>query len=444
MKKIHVVVLRIFFILTTLLSIVNSAYAVPSFFRQTGLACAACHVGGFGPHLTDFGVYFKLSGYTFSKDDTFRIPIAGMVIASVTGTSNPATNTDANLKNKQLSLDQASLFFAGKLSQQAGIFSQVTYDGIIKKSSIDQSEIRIANTFSVNNHTFITGLTVNNTPGMSDPYNSLPAWGFPFISSAIAPTPTEASLLDGLLSLRVVGITGYTQIDGKWFGELGTYRSLSQNFQSTLGLGSDADPGVVHGSLYGRFARHENFSNHSVSGGLTYFSAAIQSDRNSAAQIIYKDIATDLHYHWKITDTHTLTLLGNLIYEQRDVSDLLTNGNAQKNKLHYLEHTISSSYYWKNSYGITYQRFGLIGSSDNIIYATGFANSTPNFAGSRIQIDWTPFGTKQPSTTPSPQLRLGLQYTRYDKFDGGKINYDGLGRNASYNNNLMLFAWTLF
>ena len=38
------------------------AYAVPSYARQTGLACEACHT--VFPQLTPFGRVFKASGYT--------------------------------------------------------------------------------------------------------------------------------------------------------------------------------------------------------------------------------------------------------------------------------------------------------------------------------------------------------------------------------------------
>jgi hypothetical protein len=39
-------------------------------------------------------------------------------------------------------------------------------------------------------------------------------------------------------------------------------------------------------------------------------------------------------------------------------------------------------------------------------------------------------------------LRAGLQYTLYTKFDGAASNYDGFGRSASDNNTLRLFVWT--
>jgi hypothetical protein len=133
-----------------------------------------------------------------------------------------------------------------------------------------------------------------------------------------------------------------------------------------------------------------------------------------------------------------------VIHEHRDMSSMVALGSAQKSGLNYTEHNVSGSYYWNNSYGLTLQRFGLFGTRDSIMYGSGFAGASPNFSGNRIQVDWTPFGKQPIKSGFDPQLRLGLQYTMYDKFDGGKTNYDGTGRNATNNNSLMLFAWTLF
>ena len=41
-------------------------------------------------------------------------------------------------------------------------------------------------------------------------------------------------------------------------------------------------------------------------------------------------------------------------------------------------------------------------------------------------------------------MKLGLQYVYYEKFDGGRTNFDGAGRNAHDNNTLFLFAWLAF
>jgi hypothetical protein len=58
-----------------------------------------------------------------------------------------------------------------------------------------------------------------------------------------------------------------------------------------------------------------------------------------------------------------------------------------------------------------------------------------------VQGDWTAFGKEDSWGAPWANLRLGLQYTGYTKFNGAKNNYDGLGRDASDNNTLFAFAW---
>src|ERR1700692_4580625 len=69
----------------------SPASAVPSFARQTGQECIACHVSF--PELTPYGRYFKLTGYTIGKnfvssEGVNYIPVALMAQASVTNTRN--------------------------------------------------------------------------------------------------------------------------------------------------------------------------------------------------------------------------------------------------------------------------------------------------------------------------------------------------------------------
>ena len=61
------------------------AQALPSYARQTGQQCAACH-NGF-PELTPYGRQFKLNGYTFGGGDPSAIPpISAMTVPSFTHT----------------------------------------------------------------------------------------------------------------------------------------------------------------------------------------------------------------------------------------------------------------------------------------------------------------------------------------------------------------------
>ena len=65
-----------------------------------------------------------------------------------------------------------------------------------------------------------------------------------------------------------------------------------------------------------------------------------------------------------------------------------------------------------------------------------------NTAGTIIQADWTPYGAADSWRAPWANLRIGVQYTIYDKFNGAAHDYDGFGRNASDNNTLFIFLWT--
>jgi hypothetical protein len=53
-----------FLLLCTMGLAFSPAHAVPSYARQTGQPCVKCHVGGFGPQLTPYGIKFKISAYT--------------------------------------------------------------------------------------------------------------------------------------------------------------------------------------------------------------------------------------------------------------------------------------------------------------------------------------------------------------------------------------------
>mgnify|MGYP001371940607 CR=1 FL=1 len=49
-------------LLLTAMLLSPSAQALPSFARQTGMACTACHTQSFGPNLNAYGRSFKLNG----------------------------------------------------------------------------------------------------------------------------------------------------------------------------------------------------------------------------------------------------------------------------------------------------------------------------------------------------------------------------------------------
>ena len=89
MKKLHLLWGLI------LLAISGPALAVPSFARQTGQDCAACHIGSYGPQLTPYGMKFKMGGYTESDGKEGHIPLSAMLVESFTNTKKDQTEAAA-------------------------------------------------------------------------------------------------------------------------------------------------------------------------------------------------------------------------------------------------------------------------------------------------------------------------------------------------------------
>lgn len=61
-----------------------------------------------------------------------------------------------------------------------------------------------------------------------------------------------------------------------------------------------------------------------------------------------------------------------------------------------------------------------------------------------FQADFTPFANGNSPFGRRFNLRTGLQYTIYGRFNGAGTNFDGAGHNASDNNTLRLFIWLAY
>ena len=107
----------------------TSAWAVPSFARQTHQPCTSCHIGGFGPQLTPFGRQFKRMGYTLSVGTDTKVPLSMMLIESFTHTAKAQSSPPADgfSTNDNTELQQASVFLAGRITDHLGVMGQATY-----------------------------------------------------------------------------------------------------------------------------------------------------------------------------------------------------------------------------------------------------------------------------------------------------------------------------
>lgn len=105
------------------------ANALPSFARQTGQKCAACHVGGSWPQLTPWGRFFKLSGYTagksvFDKEGLDHLPLGVFGQAGLTWAAQPNDRQGQAVipNNGQPEFYQVTAEVATKLTNFLGVF----------------------------------------------------------------------------------------------------------------------------------------------------------------------------------------------------------------------------------------------------------------------------------------------------------------------------------
>lgn len=446
--RIHRTRLAAAFMLLALGLAAGDAAAVPSFARQTGQDCVACHIGAYGPQLTPYGIRFKLGAYTDSDGKDGKVPLSAMLLGGFTHTAKGQAEapTDRTGTNNNLVLDQASLFVAGRANDYIGAFLQSTYTGADNTFALDNADVRMARTLDYGGTDVTVGLSVHNTPGMQDPFNTLPAWRFPYVSSSVAPEPVAAPIFDGGLEQHVTGLSAYTFINDSVYAELGTYRALPAGALDTLGLGRDSYPGKLDRSTaYWRLAYFQDLKKSAFSAGVFGFDTGIDpSGDGSGLSDGYRDLGIDAHYQFLGTREHIATVNASYIREHQSRDATFAAGGADNRSGQLNEFNLNASYTYDQTWGFTAGRFMIQGSRDATLYGDGSASGSPDSSGYVLQADWTPWGKEGSWNSPWANLRVGLQYTLYDRFNGARHNYDGNGSDASDNDTLYLFLWTSF
>jgi hypothetical protein len=437
-----------------------SLQAVPSFARQTGLACQACHT--VFPELTPFGRLFKLNGYqidnirqvqgiTPAQDSTLLLneipPLSFMLQTSYTRTGKAlpdSTVEGATAQNGQILLpQQVSLFYAGRIAPNLGAFVQMTYEGGSGAFGLDNTELRYAKQVGgVNGVTF--GVTLNNNPTVQDVWNTTSAWRMPFdqVTSA-APAPGAGSQIDGGLTDRgVVGLTGYVWLKNSTYAEAGVYRSAPQGFAGSSGdgpLDSTAGGVVTGGAPYWRVAHDRQWGHHAFSVGAYGMNAKLGLEGQAVGPPTdrFRDVAFDSQYQY-IGDKHLLSVQTTYIKEHQTLNASFAEGISENPTNDLRTVRLGGSYYFQRKYGAALGVFSTSGTSDASLYAgdpiSGFAAGNPDSRGWTGELNYVPW----------QNVRLILQYVRYQKFNGGSTNYDEAGRNAGDNNTLYGLCWFAF
>jgi len=201
--------LAVAIILASLLGLLPVANAIPSMGRQTGYACSRCHT--VFPELTPFGRQFKVGAYAMSSQKwderpwLEHIPVAAALQISQSNTSNTtaggAMPADFG-EDRQLLLQTLALYYGGKITKYSGALVQFNYDGIERRWAMEMFDVRYAREFTISDKEVTFGATLNNSPSVSDIYNSTPTWAFPHAGST-APQMLASTAVDMALASQV-------------------------------------------------------------------------------------------------------------------------------------------------------------------------------------------------------------------------------------------------
>ena len=447
------------------------ANAVPSFARQTGMACEACHT--VYPELTHFGRVFKANGYILSNVKQVRdvtgkkeellslaqtVPLSIMAQVSYTQmkTSVPdlsAAGAPGVAQNGTAGFpQQLSLFYAGKIAPNFGAFFQLTYANDSGTIGIDNTDLRFADTTLLSNNSPLTyGISLNNNPTVQDLWNTTPAWGFPFSGSNANVSPLAGTAIDGAFAQDVAGITGYLFWNESLYAEFGGYRSAKQGQTNALTGGAGPLDGTASNVMsgiapYWRVAYEHNWDRNSLEAGLygAQFRLFPGGTPDTPAPLSgplnrFNDIAEDLQYQF-VGDEHLLTIAGTHIHESMTLDASFANGGAANPKNNLSTTRAWATYYYRRKIGGTVGYFSTTGSADTALYPANpaggpgvvySANGSPDTRGWLAEVNYLPW----------LNVKISAQYTAYSKFNGAGTNYDGVGRSASDNNTLYLLLW---
>ena len=421
----------------------TESHALPSYARQTGQNCVACHAGGQFPELSPFGRFFKLTGYTIG---TRAVPLSVMGLVSnsrLQNTTNDGVVTDFP-KDRQNIFQFASVFYGAKFTDNIGAFIQYTYNNYDHQDdngkwrglwASDNADIRWADHWVDEKRDLIVGATLNNNPTVQDVWNSAPAWSYPYLSSAFAITPAAAPLISSL-GAQVAGIGAYALWNRTIYGELTGYRTANGIWSLfSHGIPDAAQTKVNNVAPYWRFAWTKDWGANSLMLGTTGLHARVYPDPllPSGPTNRFNDIGVDAQYQY-ILDPHAVSAQISMMREKVDWAQTLVGNGVDNGSDTLRQYKVRASYVYRAKYGGNLTWFSTTGSTDVSLYQGLDAS---NISGNPASRGWS----AEVFWHPLQYARVGAQFLRYDKFNGASTNYDGAGRDAKHNNLLFLYVW---
>ena len=463
--------------------VARPAGALPLFARQTGEACAACHVNY--PELTHFGRMFKLQGYQLDNGKDLEmisdegkqilslpaIPNLSLFIMSgyvALGKALPDSNIPGakSLKDGIQFPQQVSLLYGGKIAPHFGAFAQVTYDSSADPFNIDNTDFRFADTVVLPNKTKLTyGVSINNNPTIEDPWNTTPAFGFPYVPPEIAVGSLAGPVINAGLAYQVAGPVFYALWNEQLYGAVGFYRAAETGSTSPGNpiTGSPAPYDSATSNVpagnnpYWRLAYEYDFDRYALEVG-TYGSRfrLYPGGGNALSGLTnnYTDVAEDFQFQF-IGEKNIVTWKGTYVKENQslDASSFLGASNPSD----WLSYLSTDATYWYNrKVAFTLGYISTKGSTDPVAYPSAPTLCAANTCGVAVGTPGAfPVGvTNSANSNPTTNswvtelkyqawlnVQFTLQYSHYTKFNGGTNNYDGNGRNASDNDTTYLLMW---
>jgi hypothetical protein len=456
----------------------QGASAIPAFNRQTGQNCVACHAGGQFPELTTYGRLFKLTGYTIGER---ALPVSAMAVFSVSKVASTSKSTDPAAdfqQNNRAILATASLLLGGKVNDHIGAFAQITYDPYAVQddngtfhghTNADNIDIRYADRFIDSQRDLIFGLSANNNPSVSDPWNTAAAW----MQYVPVPSPTSSRFIDGAGPYpgfgsggNIAGLTAYAYWNQRIYVEVGGY-GTSRGLTSFMSGGIDnAGTTKLKGiNPYWRLAFNSEWGAHSLMVGTSGMVAQVYDDpldtSDPANTHRYTDLNVDTQYQYQL-DPHAFT--AQLVLSRNhhrypsgqvdvpspffDASGAATLPNSNASDTNHVVRA-KVSYVYQARYGGSLGLFSLTGTTNTAAQTAGYdeTGTLIQTAGAGSNLSGNP-ATKGTTVEgfwmPIQSLRVGLQYTTYSKYNGSSGNYDGLGRNAHDNNTMFAYTWVAY
>lgn len=429
----------------------SGAHAVPSFARQTGEECIECHT--VYPMLNADGRRFKLGAYSESKpkapDAPFfdKVPLSALFQVSRTETRNTGTGgaTEEDFPDDQdILVQSAGFYYGGRITARSGALVQYSYDGVEREWAMEMFDARYAGSGRLGGKEMLYGVTLNNSPTLSDIYNSTPMWAFPHTAS-VSVMPAASTLVDMGLESQVGGVGIYGLWNDLAYAELALYRTADTGVFRPLAAGVDVENVVNGAAPYWRLALQREAGPHSFAVG-TYGLVAKVDARGEPGLGTdrFRDVALDAQYQY-ISGNHAFTATATGIREKQEWDASFDAGLTSRPSTILKTYRADVHYLYRKTYAGILQYFVTQGDADELRYntgapVTGSANGSPDSRGWIAELnylaeaDWMPV---------AKHAKFALRYTAYTRFNGAGDDYDGFGRDAKDNDSIFLLAWLL-